>query len=71
MVSPSNYTNALKKYSGRVTWSTLIITIKFFDHYGNITIIPAKCVVDVYMKRTLHDKVDETNINKHIKTIKC
>ncbi len=26
--------------------------------------IPVKCVVDVYMKITLHNKVDEANFNK-------
>jgi hypothetical protein len=32
--------------------------------------IPVKCVVDVYMKRTLHDKVDEANFNKHLEALK-
>jgi hypothetical protein len=32
--------------------------------------IPVECVVDVYMKRTLHDKVDEANLNEYLETLK-
>jgi hypothetical protein len=32
--------------------------------------IPVKCVVGVYIKRTLHNKVDKANFNKHLETLK-
>ncbi len=49
---------------------TFIITIKLLDHYGNIIMIPVKCVVNAYMKRTLHDKVGEASFNKLLETLK-
>jgi hypothetical protein len=36
----------------------VLITIKLLDHYGNIKMIPVKFIVDVDMKRTLHDELD-------------
>jgi hypothetical protein len=47
-----------------------MITIKLLNHYGNFIMIPVKCVVDVYMKRTFHNKMDKANFNKHLKNTK-
>jgi hypothetical protein len=41
-----------------VNRSTLITTIKFLDHYGNIGMMPVQFIIDVDKKRTLNNKVD-------------
>ncbi len=68
--SPSNHNNALKN----IQWKGDLINIgynnKVLGSLWNIIMTPVKCVVDVYMKRTLHDKVDNTNFNKHLETLK-
>jgi hypothetical protein len=44
------------KYTVWVNGSTLIITIKWLHHYGNIVMIPVKFRVDVNIKRTQNNK---------------
>jgi hypothetical protein len=44
--------------------------MKLLDHYGNIMMKPVKFIVDVDIKRTLHDKGDKSGFNTHLETIK-